>query len=139
MARSKNGITDVHSTAGKIAPVRILKILTEYGADLRKSNALRNAAHGQKPGRVEVMTYLLDEVGVPINQREFEYDPELFGTWKTWGLGTALHQAVKHKSIECIQFMLDRGIDRDIRDTKGRKAVDLAREYQHEECVALLQ
>ncbi|GAM40916.1 hypothetical protein TCE0_041f13639 [Talaromyces pinophilus] len=125
--------------AGKIAPVKTLKILKEYGADFTKSNALHEAALGLKPGRVEVMAYLLDEAGVPINQREFEYDASFFNELRQLGLGTALHKAVEDKCLETVKFLLNRGIDRDIEDTKGRKAVDLARTYEFEEALALLQ
>jgi hypothetical protein len=139
MFRSAAGNVDIPSHAGKIASVKILKVLREYGADLTRSNVLQQAALGMKPGRVEVMTYLLDEAMVPIDQREFEYDARLFEEMRGSGLGTALHKAVGAKCLETVKFLLDRGIDRDIEDTKGRKAVDLARTYELEEALALLQ
>lgn len=139
MFRSAAGNIDILSQAGKIACVKILKILREYGADLTRSNVLQQAALGMKPGRVEVMTYLLDEAGVPIDQREFAYDARLFEDMRGSGLGTALHKAVEAKCLENVKFLLDRRINQDIEDTKGRKAVDLARMYGFEEALALLQ
>lgn len=139
MFRSADGTRDILSQAGKIASVKILNILKEYGADLTRSNALQEAALGKKPGRIEVMEYLLDEARVPINQLEFTYDDSLFDKMQGTGLGTALHKAVEAKCLESVRFLLERGIDQDIEDTKGRKAVDLARRYEFEKAVILLQ
>lgn len=88
------------------------------------------AAGSSSKGRLEVMAFLLDELHVPINQREYEYDEKLHNEWKGSGLqsGTALHAAVKENQLENAEFLVSKGIDKGVQDGKGRRAVDLAGE-----------
>ncbi|KAF7551974.1 hypothetical protein G7Z17_g4622 [Cylindrodendrum hubeiense] len=137
--RSAGGNIDIPSVAGKFASVGSLKLLKEYGADFTKSNALHSAAGSPRPGRIEAIEYLVDEAGVPINQREWEYDGKQFEEWKSMGVGTALHCAVKGKHLEAVRFLISKGIDQKIRDTKDRQAVDLARDVDFAEAVALME
>lgn len=87
------------------------------------------------------MAYLVDELHVPLNQRENEYDPELYESWKGSGFhgGTALHAAVKEKKLENAEFLVGRGIGRGIKDEKGRRAVDLAGELGLDSICGLLE
>ncbi|KAE8150672.1 ankyrin repeat-containing domain protein [Aspergillus avenaceus] len=103
--------------AGQLAPINILKLLAEYGADFENSNALHGAAKGKKTGRIEVMQWLLDEVHVPINHQDVHSRKE-----------TALHVAVRYNYLEGLAFLLDRGIDVNIRDSYGATAMDWARQ-----------
>lgn len=128
---------DVCSEAARKQGVHILQALRDHGADLPKSNALHGAALGQVADRVQVLAYLLD-IGFPINQREMEFDEKLFLSWKYEGLGTALHSAVKGKCVETLTFLLNRGADQTIKDTKDRTPLDLAREMNFDQGVSLL-
>ena len=87
------------------------------------------------------MAHLLDELHVPIDQREYGFDQNLYDEWKSSGLfgGTALHAAAKENKLENAEFLVGRGIGRDIKDERGHRAVDLARELGHGEVVALLE
>jgi ankyrin repeat protein len=85
------------------------------------------------------MRWLLDEKGFPIDQREFEYDTELFGDRQSNELGTALHIAAETNSLDCLRFLLERGIDAELPDTLHRTAEDRARKYEHQEAVSILK
>ncbi|KAF4991316.1 hypothetical protein FDECE_14086 [Fusarium decemcellulare] len=131
--------TSVLGNAGNMAHVETFRILKEHGVDFTKSNVLHRAAGSTRKGRVEVMAYLLDEAGANINQLEYEHDPDHFEGEHRIGEGTALHSAVRVKSAENIKFLIERGIDKDLVDWKGLKAVDKAREKDYAEGLALLE
>lgn len=130
---------DVASMAANWAPLSVVKLLRQYGVDYAKTDALQNAALGTKPGRLEVMAYLIHEAGFPINQLELEFLPDVHRIWACNGLGTALHRAVEGKCEETLKFLLDNGADRNKADTKGLKPIDLARENGFKAGVRLLQ
>lgn len=122
--------------AGGCARLPILRLLHAYGADFRRSNSLHRCA--ERDNRVETLQWLLDEAGVPINQRELEYDTELFLAHAGCELGTALHCAAWGNTLHCMRFLLERGIDVNIPDMRGRTARDKAMETGHDDAVALL-
>lgn len=112
--------------AGWLASLSSLKILKEYGADFAKSNALHEAAQRRgTPKRLEIMTWLLDEAGVDINQREWCWDEEYTKLNGTMGFMSALQCAVQAGQVENVQFLLDRGADLERKDTIGRRAVEM--------------
>lgn len=139
-ARNKNKYMDVPSQAGRYASVSVLQLLAAHGANFRCSNALQRAAEAESEsaGRMEVLQWLLDEAGFPINQREFEYDPEEFHKWWGNGLGTALHYAVYANSPERVRFLLERGCGANLKDTLGRTARELCHEERNAEVIAIL-
>lgn len=118
-----------------------IDLLSAAGADFTKSNALHMAAGSPSRGRPEVMAHLLDELHVAIDQREYGFDQELYREWKNSGLfgGTALHAAAKENKLENAEFLVGRGIGKEIKDERGRRAVDLARELGNRPIVALLE
>lgn len=125
--------------AAKWASLSVVKLLRQYGVDYSKTDALQNAAHGTEPGRLEIIAYLLDEAGFPIDQLELEFLPEAHRRWASNGLGTALHSAVKGKCEEALKFLLERGADRDKADSLGVRSIDIARKNGFEVGVRLLE
>lgn len=113
-----------------------MQLLAAHGANFTRSNALHYAA--QREQQVEVLQWLLDEEGFPINQREFEYDAELFDIRSSQGLGTALHCTVASDALECVRFLLERGIDTSLRDTSGRTARERGLASKRKKAVAIL-
>lgn len=85
------------------------------------------------------MTYLLDDVGVPVNQYVWGYDDNKFDKNKTSVTGTALHAAVRAKCLDNVKFLLERDIDRDLKNVGGSRAVDLTREEGMEQVLALFE
>ncbi|PLB54005.1 ankyrin [Aspergillus steynii IBT 23096] len=137
-ARNRNKSHDVPSQAGRFASVETLRLLAAYGANFACSNALQRAAEYRLKGRMEVMEWLLDEAGFPINQREFEWDPDMFRDWQGNRLGAALHFAVLSNSPERVRFLLERGSDINLRDPYGETARDWADGGGREEIIAIL-
>ena len=120
------------------APLHIIKLLIAHGGDVRQTNALHGAASGGRPGRVEVLAYLLD-CGAPINAIDREHHKLGFHYFSAMGLGTALHCAAQQGHVDEAAFLLERGANRDIKDTRGRTALELAEKYGREEVVKLLR
>lgn len=123
---------DVLSQAGEYASVQTLRHLASYGANFRYSNALHRAADREGTDQAEVLLWLLDEGGIPINQRLFEYDEGRHY------METALHRAVQRNSLDSVQTLLERGIDVAPQEEKGRAARELVQNLGHREAVAML-
>lgn len=147
MIRSAGRNQHMANWAGRLARADVLDLLRAHGADFCRSNALHeaagagDAAAGPGPGgprALESMAWLLDEAKVPINLRRWEWDADFFGANAAMGFGTALHAAVEGRRAAHVRFLLERGADPRVEDTKGRKPVDLARESGFAEGLALL-
>ena len=76
--------------------------------------------------RTDVMHELLQR-GADVNKRD-RYD----------GL-TALHYSAMYNNIDAIRLLLENGASTTIKDNEGRTPIDVAREYNHQEAVLLLQ
>lgn len=111
----------------------------EYGLDYCNTDVLQNAALGRQPGRVEVLAYLIYEVGFPIDQIELEFLPDVSKKYASNGLGTALHSAIKGECEETLKFLLENGADHNKADTKGNKPIDLALQKEFKVKVLLLE
>ncbi|KAJ5128646.1 ankyrin [Penicillium atrosanguineum] len=135
-AHSKNKSQDVLSHAARFASLHILELLVSYGANFANSNALHHATDRK---RLDVMRWLLEQQAFPINQREHEYDTELFLDHQSDGLGTALHLATKKNCVETLRFLLEQGIDSNKPDSRGKTAYDLAQESNDEEIISILE
>ncbi|KAI9040738.1 uncharacterized protein KD926_007680 [Aspergillus affinis] len=88
-----------------------------------RSNALHRAAQG---GRIDVLEWLLDEVGFPVNQREYEYHNDYQWT------ETALYYAVKGNALDCVRLLLQLGADVSVRDEKDLTVRDVGLQQGHE-------
>ncbi|KAK8000545.1 hypothetical protein PG990_013145 [Apiospora arundinis] len=128
----------VADVAAQWASLPVVKLLQKYGADYTKTDALHNAALGNESNRLEVMKYLIHDVGFPIDQLELEYLPRVYNSYAPNGLGTALHSAVKGECEDTLKYLLENGADQNKVDTKGRKPIDLARENQFEAGISIL-
>ena len=94
-----------------------------HGARLEDSDALHSAAGERKnrPGRVEMMAYLLD-LGMDINAiGRRDYPPS-----RRIGRGTPLHAAVGAREVNRIEFLLKRGANTEVRNTLGQTPLDFA-------------
>ncbi|KAJ5371848.1 ankyrin [Penicillium concentricum] len=138
-ARSKDKIKDVLSHAACCASLSTLKLLDDHGADFARSNALQAAVKGPSERRMEIVRWLLDEKAFPINQREFEYDMEMFADRQSNGLATALHIAAETNSLDCLRFLLERGADAKLPDTLACTAEERGHKREHQEAVSLLR
>lgn len=122
-------------TAAYSSTIAVIALLLEHGAKLQNSNALHAAT--RRPNGIPMMAYLLDR-GFDINAIEHQYSPEYFERMKVHGFGTALHSAVRKGKKDRIQFLLDRGADREIRSTGGKTPAQWAKRYQLDDCFEIL-
>lgn len=120
------------SSAGEYAPIQTLQLLVTHGADFRRSYALHEAAKQKDDQRVDVLCWLLDEAGFPVNQRKLEYDDR-------WGdMNTAFHCAVQANSPKCVRALLERGADMTMLNYWGNTARDIALRWKREDVLEIL-
>lgn len=114
------------SHACQRASLDSVKFLFERGGSIEHGQLLHCAAV-RDSGSPEVLAFLLDK-GIPIDAIEFENQPEIYWAERWKGLGTALHKAAHKGKVEAVKFLLARGADPLIRDSKddGRLAKDWA-------------
>lgn len=112
-------------------------MLDDYDGDLRQGQLLIYAIR-RKYDIVEALELLLDR-GTPINETMYENHDwsRRFHFWMP--MGTSLHEAAMLGKVKAARYLLTRGIDASIKDTKGFTALDRAREFKHPECVKLLE
>ena len=108
---------------GTIHTIKVM--LDDYNGDIHKGQLLHYAVH-RKIDVVEVLDLLLDR-GAGINQIMYEKHDwsKRFHFWMP--LGTALHEAASLDNVKAARYLLSRGIDASIRDTKGCTALECAR------------
>ncbi|KAI4265016.1 MAG: hypothetical protein L6R35_007229, partial [Caloplaca aegaea] len=99
---------------------------------------LQSAAKTSDPGRVEILEYLLDE-GAVIDEVEYEWDPLTFKKFTYKGFGTALHHATKNGNLEMVLFLLAKGASQDSKDSLGRKPIQYAQRFKHDNIVVALR
>ncbi|KAI9674974.1 MAG: hypothetical protein M1817_001380 [Caeruleum heppii] len=114
-------------TWGSLDAVRFL--FERGGGSVEHGQLLHTAARRDKPDRVELLDLLLGE-GAPINAIEYENCPAVYRAECWRGLGTALHNAAGRGHLDAVNFLLSRGADPLIKDSKddGRLAKDWAEE-----------
>jgi len=117
-------------TAARSGKLERVKLLIKYGADV---NAKDKTSYGTtalieatREGHFNVIKALAEEPTTNINLPDDE------GT-------TALMHAALEGKPEVLTFLLDKSADTQLEDQGGNTALDLARETEDEECVALLE
>ena len=109
-------------------PLAILKELLDHGAEPRYSNALQTAARCKVGGvapNLEKMACLLD-YGAPIDALEYEWDPELFKEKRRLSPSSALHIAVYRGDEKMVAFLMQRGANPNVKNTRGEWPTELA-------------
>ena len=106
---------------------KIAKMLIEDGADVNAKDKFGNtalllAAH---LGSLDLLTGLLS-AGADLDEKDDDGE-------------TALMSAVAAGDAGCVQALLKAGADMNARNDEGKTALALAREYNHEEIVKLLE
>lgn len=76
-------------------------------------------------GHDALMDFLLNDCKISVNAKDNEGD-------------TALHDAARFGHGNVVKSILASGADRSIRNSAGKRAVDLAAEYEKPEVVAIL-
>jgi hypothetical protein len=97
---------------------------------IEESNALHAAVLRKDELQFPMLQYLLDR-GADINGLKNRSDPEVFRRAKhRFGVGTPLHNAVAFTADrETVQWLLDHGADKTIKDQEGETAAEIARAW----------
>ena len=109
-----------------------MELLIDARAHIKHRSALSIAA---REGRVEVIGYLLDS-GANIN--EIPDNEDIYENERKAGIKNALCSAAAEGKVEAVKVLLERGASKDIRDTLGRSALELAEIGGHGYCVSVL-
>jgi ankyrin repeat protein len=126
------------SLAAQFGTVHTIKVmLDDYDGDVQRGQLLHYAVR-RKTDVVDVLELLLDR-GAPINQTMYEKHDwsRRFHFWMP--LGTALHEAGRVDNVKAARYLLSRGIDASIKDTKGDTALEWARRCNSAKVVRLLE
>jgi ankyrin repeat protein len=124
------------SHAVKYATPDLLRELLDRGGDVQKGEVLQHALN-RSTDVVTVLGMLLDK-GAPLNAVMYANHP---GSWRMYFFlerGTPLHKAATIGNAEAVRFLLDRGADPSIPNSKGRKALECAERAGHKEIVEML-
>lgn len=114
------------------ATFAVVDLLLQYGAKIEQSKALHVAAPSRKDDSecIPMMEYLLDH-GADINALKHQSNPEYLERMKTnkrLAFGNPLHCAAKCGKKKRVKFLLERGADQGVRNTKGWTPADWVNE-----------
>lgn len=126
------------SQAMRRAPLDIIKILFDRGGDLKQGQLLHHAVLREGPDDLELVGLLLD-IGLPINEIQYQNCPQTFEECYAFALGTPLHYAAEKGKPELVSLLLQRGADPSLKNTKGRTGLETAIFLQKTEVASILE
>lgn len=119
------------------ASLRTINLLFSRGGDVEKGQLIHHAIE-RGEDVIEVLNLLLQK-GASLNARMYENHRPSWNLQFYKGLGTALHRAVVLGKTDIACYLLQKGADPYLKDSKGRTVLDCAIHYNHPEIVELLQ
>lgn len=118
-------------------PVSIIKLMFDRGGDIHRGQLLHRAVY-REHDVIEVLTLLLEK-GAPLNAIMYQ-DHEFSRVILDYlGPGTALHRAAELGKVDVVRYLLSRGADATILNTKGRTALECAESQNQAEVVEMLK
>lgn len=135
---NKRPITDITplSYAVEYATPSLVQELLDRGGDVQKGELLQHALN-RKTDIVAVLRILLDK-GAPLDAIEYANHAGSFSTYVFLERGTPLCKAAGIGNTEAVQFLLERGADASIRNSKGRTPLECAERGGFKEIVDIL-
>jgi hypothetical protein len=88
--------------------------------------------------KFEVLENLLGE-GAPMKMTMYQNNYASWRLYSFMGLGTVLHKAAELGQADVAYFLLQKGIDTNIKDAKGHTALDCARTFKMNEVVKVIE
>ena len=120
------------------ASLDTIKFLFDRGGNFKRGQLLHNAVQRVAPDAIELIRMLLDK-GAPINEIQYKNHAPSWRDCCSFGLGTPLHYAAQDGRVEIVSFLLSRGADPTILDTKGRTVLQSAEHYRQLDVIQLLR
>ena len=127
--------------AARSGTPKIIQLLLENGAILERSAAVHSAAGSRSSGdnmrRLRNVEFLLD-LGMDVNRIESEGDPDFYERYRNFNFATPLHYAAYWNKLETVQYLLERGANKNVLSTKGESALEWASGNRNKELIELL-
>ncbi|KAJ5577909.1 ankyrin repeat protein [Penicillium hispanicum] len=112
------------SFAVESAPLSVIRLILSRRGDVRNGQLLHHAIERQAD-TIDVLKLLIEK-GAPINATMYEDHYPSRALFQFMGLGTALHKASALGKADVVHFLISKGADQSIKDTKGRTAIECA-------------
>ncbi len=125
------------SFAVRKASLPTINLLFDRGGDVERGQLIHHAIERDE-NIIEVLDLLLQK-GASVNAKMYENHQPSWNLQFFKGLGTALHGATDLGKTDIARYLLQKGADPSLQDSKGRTVLDCARHYNRPEIVALLQ
>lgn len=120
------------SLAVESAPISVIHLILSRGGNVQKGQLLHHAIERQSD-TIEVLKLLIEK-GAPINATVHEDYPS-WALFQFMGLGTPLHRASELGKVDVVRYLLSKGANQDIKDTKGRIPLECAQMSNHLEVI----
>lgn len=120
------------------ASLDTIQLLFDRGGQIERGQLLHHAVQRVAPDAIELIRMLLDK-GAPINEIQYKNHAPSWRDRCHFGLGTPLHYAAQDGRVEIVAFLLSRGADPTILDTKGRTVLQSAENYGQWDVMKLLR
>lgn len=125
------------SFAIRKASLETIVLLFERGGDVEKGQLAHHAVE-RESDELEVLK-LLDRRGASLDQPKYSNHQYSWNLQYFMGLGTPLHRAAQLGKAEVVSYLLDKGADPSIRDSKGRTALECAKLSKKDDVIVLLE
>lgn len=129
-------LTPMSYAVAEATPDLVRKML-ELGGDVHKGELLHHAIDRSSGDAIEVLELLLDK-GACINALMYEKHENSLRMFPFMGLGTPLHTAAEAGKLDVVRFLIEKGADTEIKDSKGRTARECAERMGHPDVMNVL-
>ena len=119
------------AAVAEVSSVQMATLLVANGARVKGSGALVLAAD---EGKLDMVQYLLDQ-GADVDEMGIEHPQDK--RYEEY-VGSALHRAAYRGHEEITRVLLENGASVELKDMRGRTALDLAHMGKHEKLEAML-
>jgi len=118
------------SIAVSEAPYSIIEMLFNHGGSIKHGQLVHYAVRRNMPDCLKVLKFLISR-GASINHVMYYDCPHCYHRQSAFGLGTPLHEAADEGKLDVVKFLLERGADPLVKDSRGRLAIERAEHKAH--------